>query len=216
MMGCIYMATNLITGKSYIGQTDDFKRRKSEHLTGKKNYDFNKAIRKYGRKVFAWKILIDGIDNPGDLDSAETLLIKKHNTLAPNGYNLLAGDHSQKHRGEYYQRQLAGIRKATKSKEWQVQHAEQLRQMHSSPEWRKKHAAAMARNPKNPEWRRKHAAMVERMKKPVECIETGIVFRSTKDAERVTGIDCSSISKVCRGKRKIAGGFHWIFSRNKV
>lgn len=51
--------------------------------------------------------------------------------------------------------------------------------------------------------------MSEAKSKKVLCVETGEVFSSIKDAYRKTGI--RNISKVCQGKRKTAGGFHWKF-----
>lgn len=46
----------------------------------------------------------------------------------------------------------------------------------------------------------------------VVCLESGKVWNCAKSAEEETGIDGSSIAKVCRGKRKTAGGFHWKYS----
>ena len=43
--------------------------------------------------------------------------------------------------------------------------------------------------------------------KPVRCVETGEIFRSAHAAERITGF--ASIHKVCAGRRKLSGGFHW-------
>ena len=37
-------------------------------------------------------------------------------------------------------------------------------------------------------------------------------FPSTMEAEKVTGIDHSSISKCCLGKRSSAGGYIWVFT----
>ena len=55
-MGVIYKVTNLKNGKIYIGQTNDFQRRKREHLNAAKkekdNYLFHKALRKYGEESF--------------------------------------------------------------------------------------------------------------------------------------------------------------------
>lgn len=45
--------------------------------------------------------------------------------------------------------------------------------------------------------------------KSVLCIETGVIYSSTREAARQTGINNSSISKCCRGIQKTAGGFHW-------
>lgn len=51
----------------------------------------------------------------------------------------------------------------------------------------------------------------EDQSKKVLCVETGEVFDSISDAYRKTGIYQSNISKVCLGKRKTTGGFHWAF-----
>lgn len=45
--------------------------------------------------------------------------------------------------------------------------------------------------------------------KKVLCIETGIVYKSIREAERQTGVSHNSIGEVCSGKRKSAGKLHW-------
>ena len=47
--------------------------------------------------------------------------------------------------------------------------------------------------------------------KKVLCVETGEVFESAHEAQRQTGINQSSISRVCSGKLKTTGGYHWSF-----
>lgn len=47
------------------------------------------------------------------------------------------------------------------------------------------------------------------LSRPIKCIENGVVYHSTKEAERQTGVYHSDISKCCNGDRKTAGGFHW-------
>lgn len=47
--------------------------------------------------------------------------------------------------------------------------------------------------------------------KKVICIETNIIYDSITKASKSTNIHSSSISNVCHGKRKTAGGFHWRF-----
>lgn len=47
------------------------------------------------------------------------------------------------------------------------------------------------------------------MSKPVQCIETGVIYPSIIEASRQTGINDSDISRACRGKRKVIGGYHW-------
>ena len=47
------------------------------------------------------------------------------------------------------------------------------------------------------------------LRKPVLCVETGIVYPSANEAERQTGAGNSHIAQCLRGKRKTAGGYHW-------
>lgn len=47
--------------------------------------------------------------------------------------------------------------------------------------------------------------------KKVLCVETGEIFDSAREAERKTGINNGNIGKVCLGKRKTSGGYHWRF-----
>ena len=60
---------------------------------------------------------------------------------------------------------------------------------------------------RNSEAMKNHKAL----SKKVLCVETGEFFDSVRDAERKTGIDHGNISKVCKGKYKTTGGFHWKF-----
>jgi hypothetical protein len=50
--------------------------------------------------------------------------------------------------------------------------------------------------------------------KSVICIETNKVYSGTREAERDTGIEHSSISKCCKGKLKTAGGCTWKYNYN--
>jgi hypothetical protein len=88
----IYKLTNLINGKSYIGQT-----RRSVEVRWKQHcYRFKDkmaidlAIKKYGQNNFKIEI-IASVLKLEYLDEVERLLIKQHNTLYPNGYNLTDG-----------------------------------------------------------------------------------------------------------------------------
>lgn len=45
--------------------------------------------------------------------------------------------------------------------------------------------------------------------KRVLCVETGIIYDSTCEASRQTGIPQGNISRCCNGKHKTVGGFHW-------
>ena len=49
-------------------------------------------------------------------------------------------------------------------------------------------------------------------KKPVKCIETGIVYESAMDAERKTGIKNECINRCCTGRRKSTNGLTWEYA----
>lgn len=50
--------------------------------------------------------------------------------------------------------------------------------------------------------------------KKVQCVETQQIYETLTIAEQLTGIDKSSILRVCKGKQITAGGFHWIYIDN--
>lgn len=85
--GYVYLITNLINGKQYIGQTvRTIKKRFDGHIS-KKNPVISKAIKKYGRKNFEIKE-IDVAYNQKELNLIEGVYISWFKTLAPNGYNI--------------------------------------------------------------------------------------------------------------------------------
>lgn len=89
----VYCVTNLNNGKKYIGYTQSFERRKSDHiyLSKTKNnrykYAFHYAMSKYGVDNFEWSI-VKTYDSYQAAQRAEKYYIRTWNTLAPNGYNL--------------------------------------------------------------------------------------------------------------------------------
>ena len=85
----IYKITNTLNGKAYIGQSNNPKRRFTEH---KKSKDLNisligRALAKYGEECFTFEII--GFFE--DYNQKEKDFIKQFNTLYPNGYNLQEG-----------------------------------------------------------------------------------------------------------------------------
>lgn len=52
-------------------------------------------------------------------------------------------------------------------------------------------------------------------RRPVECVETGVIYDSCSSAAEAMGLSSStSISSVCKGRRKKAAGFTWRYSNN--
>lgn len=95
-MKCIYLRTNLVNGKQYVGQTNDFKQRECDWKCTKSSYAgayIDNARKKYGLEN--WKVeILKECDTQEELNEWEIYYIKKYNTKKPNGYNLTDGGNS--------------------------------------------------------------------------------------------------------------------------
>lgn len=81
----IYKITNTVNSKAYVGYTGNVDNRWAEHKNGYGSKVVYAAIQKYGVDNFTFEILAeDTVDN-------EDMYIQEHNTMAPNGYNLVEG-----------------------------------------------------------------------------------------------------------------------------
>ncbi|NJO48271.1 MAG: hypothetical protein HC840_00985 [Leptolyngbyaceae cyanobacterium RM2_2_4] len=80
------------------------------------------------------------------------------------------------------------MRKSGKGKRKSAQHRENIGLAHKG-------------KPKNPESIRKR---VLKVLKSILCIESGSIFNSVKEASEQTGVDASSIVRICKGKQKMS------------
>jgi len=95
-LATIYQAINMINNKSYIGQTvQNFDLYKNGHIENalEKNSQkyFHRAIRKYGKENFEWKILFQDYCHPNKLDELEIFFIAYYDTFKGPGYNMTIG-----------------------------------------------------------------------------------------------------------------------------
>jgi hypothetical protein len=84
----IYKITNLLTGKSYVGQR---LLRKNTPLTDNymgSGFYLKLSIKKHGLNNFKKEILKDNIKCQTAANIFEEIFIKKENTMTPSGYNL--------------------------------------------------------------------------------------------------------------------------------
>jgi group I intron endonuclease len=90
MNGRVYLVTNTVNGKQYVGQTIT-KYSKQGH-----GHAIKAAYKKYGIKVFTYDVVFSGVQCPELLDFAEKFWIKVFNSVQPNGYNLEEGGRRHK------------------------------------------------------------------------------------------------------------------------
>ena len=175
----IYLLTNLINNKKYIGKSINIRDRLSHHKTAVRYGGIgasyvHRAIRKYGIENFSAQLLeLIPEEKYQEISSErEQYWIKCYNSNDNDqGYNLTAG-------GE-------GVLGFRHSKEWCDKHSKEMSGIN------------------NPNYNTHIHG------KKVLCVETNQIYASTREAESVTGILHQNISAVCLGRQKTAGGFTW-------
>ena len=200
-MYIVYLHRNKINGKCYVGQTCQ----KPQARWGKQGSGyqaqqyFYRAIKKYGWNNFDHIILEENIPKE-KIDEREVFWAGYYHALAPGGYTLKVGSQNHSQNSE----QLKAIRSKASKENWKKPEYRELISKRRKEEWQ------------NQEVREKCLKNLDRTGKSgkaksqkVQCIETGIIYQSMRDAERLTGISHVNISQVCSGARKTAHGFHW-------
>ncbi len=90
----VYLVTNTVNGKMYVGQTSHtLERRWYEHVkasTSKRLWLVHKAIAKNGKEKFSIEAL-HTCESKEEMDFVEMFYISFLNTRVPNGYNLTDG-----------------------------------------------------------------------------------------------------------------------------
>ena len=235
-MKCIYLRTNKVNGKQYVGQTQDFIKRECDWGKTKTPYAgvyINQARKKYGINNWSVEILME-CDTQDELNYWEKYYIKTLNTKAPNGYNLTDGGEGR----EGYKLSKESREKISKAHKGiglgikRPDHAERMKgennpfygRTHSPETVAKIIAANKGKTPHNKgktyeEQFGKEKAMELKQKcinnnVPVDQIDkiTGEVLRtwnSGKDASRELRVEYTNINKCTNNKQKTAFGYVW-------
>lgn len=177
-------------GKVYIGITS---RKTWERWSGGHGYSgqplMHNAITKYGWKNIRHIVLADGMTQE-EAEAAEVETIKKfRSTNRRYGYNIANGGST----GGKHTKETKAKMSASKSGENNPFFGRQLSEDHK----------------KKIRETRKDRGIEPVNKQRVRCLETGIIYESTAQATRETGIHNYAIRRVCYGERKTAGGYHW-------
>ena len=197
----IYGIHNTTNDKWYVGQSIDIKRRWKHHLWGLDNgYHYNhhllRAWGQYGKSSFEFLVLEEcEVDV---INEREQYWIAKLNALS-NGYNQCEGGDSPKGRIVSVEtRQAVSVARKGNGNPFFGKH--------HTDEWKQK-TSERQQGSKNHQFG-KFGEQNHRSRK-VRCVETGVIYSATMEAERQTGINANNICSCCNGKLKTAGKFHW-------
>ena len=192
--------------KEYIGQTinDNVNVRWSQEKS-QPHGRLKQVFEKYGSdKCEFFTIMEISQETHGDnwmdyLNMYEKKYIKERNTLTPNGYNLMTGGENSLHSDETKQ----------KMRDAKMGNTIRLGKNHSNESKQKMSDAQMGKNHSDESKQKMSDA---HPKKPVEQWDGDVlikIYPSMRDAEIQTLINNGSISRVCNGKKKTAGGYIW-------
>lgn len=208
--GFIYITTNLINGKRYIGQkTFSFKRYCywKEYLGSRSG--IKAAIKKYGKNNFTKEIVFIAFSKE-ELNKAEKQYINFFNAVkSQDFYNFMDG-------GEGHHRTKEV--KNTFTKEHKEKISQALKNHAVSQETKEKIKRTKIKNGSNKhseEWKQQHSKNVSREKngkarKVGQYTLDGQLIKiwpCMTEAEKELNI--KNIYKVCLNRRKTAGGFKW-------
>lgn len=223
---CIYVHTNKINGKKYVGQTCQIPEQRWKNGKGyHNNIYFTRAIQKYGWENFQHEIIKNNLSKE-EADDIEKSLIKELNTLNPNGYNAKDGGSngrpseetrrklSESHKGYIPSDETRKkLSKASKGRKHSDETKKKISKINKgrkfSEEVRKKVSEAHKKNKTNeepPKPKKKWKEKVVQYGEKYEFIRT---WDSMNDAAKALGISAKNISACCNGNRRKAGGFMW-------
>lgn len=208
--GYIYITTNNINGKRYIGQKKINRNWKNYLGSG---LLLQKAFKKYRKENFT-KVIIDFAYTKEELDIKEVQYIEFFDAVnSDDYYNLQNGGNScspTEETKEKIRQSHIGLLAGEKHPFYGKHHTEESKQKISknrkgiSPNIGRK-----ATEEQKQKLKKSRQNIPRRFHRQIRCVETGKVYDAVCDAEREFGYNQGRISRVLCGKRKTTGGYHW-------
>lgn len=201
------------SNKVYIGVTSYNPESRWRKGNGyKTNSYFWRAIKKYGWDNISHEILYENLSKQ-QAENIEILLIKQYNSANHKfGYNIELGGSLSGKMSEETKQKISKSKKGKKASEESKKKMSISRKGEGNAFYGKSHTdesknkIGLSNSQKS--WKGKFGKDHNKSKQCL-CIETGIIYFSTREAERITGIDHSSINRCCNEKQNQAGGYTW-------
>lgn len=209
--------------KIYIGITSMIaKKRWNNGLGYRHNIYFYNAIQKYGWDNIKHEILFSDLTKEEAEQKEIELIAFYKSNQKEYGYNIENGGNGAGKLTQAQKEHLRIINKNRKLTQKQLDALAYGRALAMSEEEKRKIGLAnKGRSPWNKGKRLSQDSIDKMIKgraeynkthcKKVICIETGVVYSSSSEAGRQTGLSQSKISNCCCGTRKTTGGYHWAF-----
>ena len=208
---CVYKHTSP-SGKVYIGQTSINPLDRWQNGKGYKKQAFYNAIKKYGWENIKHEILYDNLTKE-EATKKEIEMISFYKSTNKNfGYNISPGGED-------------GYNELWNDETYRTAKIEERKRRWDDDDYRERHKKSMEKAMNNPSYKNKQAKRTkERWEngefkdifcKKVLCLETGIVYESSKKAHELTGICRTDINKCCNKQMLTANGYHWVFYNNE-
>lgn len=219
----IYCIRHRLSGKRYIGQSTNIKRRFAVHCgqSRKGASAIADAILAFGASEFEFFVV--EVCSRDLLNERETYWIAEFGSMVPTGYNLNSGGKAPTSIAIETREKMAIAKRGTKrSASTRAKHSRTFKERVNTPEWRQKLSVARRRYVQSQETIQKRAAaqvgkvvtLEQRINvarahmrgRSIGC-SNGERYLSTKEAAMACGLHTDSVLRVCNGKYQQAKGF---------
>lgn len=220
----VYVHTNKINGKKYVGITSKKPQKRWNNGKGYERQYFYNAIVKYGWENFDHEILKTGLTQE-EADYWERYYIQKFDScLGHNGYNAAIGGYDAGMTGLHHSEEAKKkMSEARRGKPLSKEHREKLSKVRKGRKLSEQNKIGIGNARRGKRHTEETKARIRSLMYGENSPCAKEVFQYTKDgcfvarwgcisdASRNLKIDGSCIGKCCKGKRKNAGGFLWTF-----
>lgn len=209
----------LFDGRKYFGKTSQApSRRWRGNGEGYNGTPFYEAIKEHGWQAFDHEIIATGLTE-AQAKVAEENLIKQYGTQdRENGFNVTGGDgwkNPTEEQSGWFSDHLRAINTGRKHTDEYKRRMSERMKGEKNP-----NAGGKLMTPERVEWFRGYAskpkteAQKQHMsesarKRRVQCVETGEVFESMKEAAEKMCVGYTTISCAVYNSKRRAAGYHW-------
>lgn len=223
---CVYCHISP-SGKRYIGITgQDPKKRWGNGKGYKENSYLTRSIEKYGWDNFQHIILEKNLTKEEAQIKEIDLIAFYKSSERRFGYNIETGGQcpclSEETKKKISDSHLGMKVSEEAKKKMSESHKGEKHNMygtHRSEETKRKISESNKGKHSTPQDIDRLNKMHDMIKKPIMCIETGVIYESVTNAGKLMGISSGNITSVCTGTpmkngriRQTAGGYHWKYA----